>query len=51
MKSRYNVQLVRVEMSGRRFVVKVLKYMMFATMTFCLVYMALWFHHYEPMVL
>ena len=51
MKSRYNVQIVRVEMPIMRIYAKMLKYMMLATMTFCLVYIALWFQHYEQMVL
>ena len=50
MKSRYNIQVVRVEMTIMRIYAKIFKYMMLATMTFCLVYIALWFQHYEPMV-
>ena len=30
---------------------KIIKYMMLATMTFCLVYIALWFQHYENYIL
>ena len=29
---------------------KIVKYMMLATMTFCLVYIALWFHQYESYI-
>jgi hypothetical protein len=35
MRSRYNIQVVRVEMSGRRFIAKVVKYIMLATITGC----------------
>ena len=35
MTSRYNVQIVRVEMSGRRFIAKAIKYIMLATVTGC----------------
>jgi len=30
---------------------KIVKYMMLATITFCVVYIAMWFQHYESMVL
>lgn len=33
------------------FVMKTIKYMMLATITFCVVYIALWFYHYEQMIL
>ena len=50
MKNKYNVQIVRVQMTEMRIYAKIIKYMMLATMTFCLVYIALWFQHYEAMV-
>ena len=31
--------------------VKLIKYMMLATITWCVVYIALWFYHYEQMIL
>ena len=49
--NRYNVQIVRVEMTIMRIYAKIIKYIMLATMTYCLVYIALWFYHYEQMVL
>jgi hypothetical protein len=46
-----NIYTVRVELTTKRVIAKYIKYLMLATMTFCLVYIALWFHHYEQMVL
>jgi len=31
--------------------VKLIKYLMMATITWCVVYIALWFYHYEQMIL
>ena len=50
MRHRYNIQSVQVVMSDIRIIAKAIKYVMLATMTFCLVYIALWFQHYEAMV-
>jgi hypothetical protein len=51
MRNDYNVRLVKVIMPFPRIIAKGIKYIMLATMTTCLVYIALWFHHYEPMVM
>ena len=32
-------------------IAKIIKYMMLATITWCTVYMALWFYHYEQYIL
>ena len=50
MASKYDVQIVRVELPIMRIYAKFFKYIMLATMTLCLVYIALWFQHYEAMV-
>ena len=50
MRHRYNIQSVQVVMSDIRIIAKAIKYVMLATMTSCLVYIALWFQHYEAMV-
>jgi hypothetical protein len=51
MRRRYNIQSVQVVISDKMFIIKAVKYLMLATMTFCLVYIALWFQHYEAMVM
>jgi len=50
MRKRYNIQSVQVVISDLMIIIKATKYAMLATMTFCLVYIALWFQHYEAMV-
>jgi hypothetical protein len=50
MRSNYSVRLVKVVMPFPRIIAKGVKYIMLATMTTCLVYLALWFHQYEPML-
>jgi hypothetical protein len=50
VRNSYNIQAVRVQPTELMIIIKATKYLCYYTMTFCLVYIALWFHHYEPMV-
>ena len=51
MGNQYNIQAVREQPTELMIIVKATKYLCCYTMTFCLVYIALWFYHYEQMVL
>ncbi len=31
--------------------INVIKFMMLATIMFCCMYLTMWFHHYEPMIM
>jgi len=31
--------------------INVIKFLMLATITFCCMYLAMWFQHYEPMIM